>query len=96
MKADMLATNDVPLGDKESESRKELDQTEKRNGRKSDFPLDNLSALDMVRVQGEDCRLCREDDKTQMAKKEPNITSKTKSAQQNKDSYIQPSMRNRK
>ena len=60
MKADKTATGDDILGDKaSSENEKRIDQKDERN---YDFPLDNLTAIDKVRVQGENCQICREDE----------------------------------
>ena len=60
MKADKTATGDDILGDKASSGiEKGMDQKDERN---YDFPLDNLTAIDKVRVQGENCQICREDE----------------------------------
>ena len=55
MKAGKIATYDDTHGDKESENGTGVEPIEKS-------PHDNLTAIDMVRVQGEDCQLCREDE----------------------------------
>ena len=60
MKADKTATRDDTLGDKtSSENEKGMVQKDER---KYGFPLDNLTAIDKVRVQGENCQICREDE----------------------------------
>ena len=61
MKADKtVRTSDDILGDKASSgNEKGMDQQDERN---YDFPLDNLTAIDKVRVQGENCQICREDE----------------------------------
>ena len=55
------------------EMKKGMDQQDERN---YDFPLDNLTAIDKVRVQGENCQICREDE----------ASLKSKSGQEIKDS----------
>ena len=74
MKADKTATSDDTLGVKTS-SGNEKGMVQK-DERKYDFPLDNLTAIDKVRVQGENCQICREDE----------ASLKSESGQENKDS----------
>ena len=56
------SANEESKPEEESESRKGVEQVDKKEYREYDFPLNNLTAIDMVRVQGEECQLCREDE----------------------------------
>ena len=74
MKAGKIATYDDTHGDKESENGTGVEHLETS-------PHDNLTAIDMVRVQGEDCQLFRKDEtNSNHSPKSPSVSPVTCSA----------------
>ena len=92
MKADKtVRTSDDILGDKASSgNEKGMDQQDERN---YDFPLDNLTAIDKVRVQGENCQICREDEaslKSESGQKIKDYESKTIEESKKAEEHTRP------